>query len=315
MITVAPIAPPVGLKAEINGLGNTVKFDVLVMVMPLVVTEIGPVTALSGTSTVILFALDVVTFEAIPLNDTAGDGLKCAPVIITVAPIAPLVGLNPVISGVGKIVKLEALAIVTPLTVTEISPVDASAGTVVVMVVEVEDETLAGVPLNLTLFSDGVVLKFVPVMVTVAPSAPVPGVKPEMVGEANTVKLLTLVSVTALVVTEMGPDAAPDGTLTVMLVAVDDTISASADIPLNVIAVMVVKFSPVIVTVAPGAPLVGLKLVIEGVGSTVKLDGLETVTPFKVNVTGPDVAPAGTVTVSLLLFGFELFTNAGDPLN
>lgn len=214
-----PTAPPVGLKPVMDGVGNTVKLDELVIVTPLVTTEIGPSKAPAGTTVVILVASEDDTLAATPLNDTDGEPLKFVPEIITVAPTAPLTGLKPVMVGVARTIKFEGLETVTPLTVTDINPDVAPAGTVVVMLVAVEEETAAAIPLKRTTFSVGVMLKFVPVIVTVVPSAPLLGVKLEKVGEATTIKLVgAVVMVMPLVVTAMGPDAAPEGTEVVMLV-------------------------------------------------------------------------------------------------
>jgi hypothetical protein len=207
IVTVAPTAPLSGLKPVIVGVGNTVKFDELVMVIPLDPTEIGPFTAPAGTVVVMLVAFEEVTFAMPPLNETVGVPLKFVPEIITVAPIAPLIGLKPVIVGVSRTVKFEEVEIVTPLTVTKILPDVAPAGTVVVMLVAVEEETKAAIPLKVIILSPGVVLKLVPVMVTVVPSAPLSGVKLEIWGNGNNVKLPTLVAVPPGVVTDTLPEA------------------------------------------------------------------------------------------------------------
>ena len=65
--------------------------------------------------------------------------------------------------------------------------------------------------------------------------------------------------------------------------------------PLNRTAVAPVKFVPLIVTLVPTGPLVGVKLVIVGAGMTVKLVALVAVPPGVVTVSGPVVAAAGTV--------------------
>ena len=65
--------------------------------------------------------------------------------------------------------------------------------------------------------------------------------------------------------------------------------------PLNLTAVAPVKVVPLIVTVAPTAPLVGVKPVIVGAGMTVKLVALVAVPPGVMTLTGPVVAPVGTV--------------------
>jgi hypothetical protein len=64
---------------------------------------------------------------------------------------------------------------------------------------------------------------------------------------------------------------------------------------LNVTAVAPVKLLPLIVTLAPTAPLVGVTFAIVGAGITVKLVALVAVPPGVVTLTGPVVAPVGTV--------------------
>ena len=64
---------------------------------------------------------------------------------------------------------------------------------------------------------------------------------------------------------------------------------------MKVTAVAPVKLVPLIVTVVPTAPLVGVKLVIVGGGITVKVLLLVAVPPAVVTLTGPVVAPLGTV--------------------
>jgi len=65
--------------------------------------------------------------------------------------------------------------------------------------------------------------------------------------------------------------------------------------PLNATAVAPVKFVPVIVTPVPTGPLVGVKPAIVGGLPTVKLVVLIAVPPGVVTLTGPVVAPVGTV--------------------
>ena len=69
-----------------------------------------------------------------------------------------------------------------------------------------------------------------------------------------------------------------------------------AAVPLNLTADAPVKFVPLIVTLVPTGPLVGVKLVIVGaLALTVKLVALVAVPAGVVTLTGPVVAPAGTV--------------------
>ena len=66
-------------------------------------------------------------------------------------------------------------------------------------------------------------------------------------------------------------------------------------VPLNLTTVAPVKFVPLIVTLVPTGPLVGAMLVIVGAGMTVKLVALVAVPPDVVTLSGPVVAPVGTV--------------------
>jgi hypothetical protein len=64
---------------------------------------------------------------------------------------------------------------------------------------------------------------------------------------------------------------------------------------LNVTAVAPMKFVPLIVTLVPSGPLVGVKPVIVGAVTTVNALALVAVPPGVVTLSGPVVAPAGTV--------------------
>jgi hypothetical protein len=232
MVIVAPTAPVAGVKPVIAGVGSTVKLEALDTVTPLEVTEIGPVAAPAGTVTTMVVALEEVTVALMPLkNCTTGEAPKLVPVRVTVAPGAPLVGEKLVMAGVASTVKLEALVAVTPDVVTEIGPVDAPEGTSTVNEVEAAPVTVAAVPLNSTMLLDGVVLKLVPVIVTVAPTAPLVGEKLVMVGGASTSKLDALVTVTPLEVTLISPSEANAGTVTTMVVALAEVTKALT--PLN----------------------------------------------------------------------------------
>ncbi len=69
--------------------------------------------------------------------------------MVTAAPTAPDVMDRLVILGAGTTVKLEPL-VFTPLANTITFPVDAPEGTVTPILVALQLETLAAVPLNLT---------------------------------------------------------------------------------------------------------------------------------------------------------------------
>ena len=153
------------------------KLLLLVAVPAEVVTEIVPDVAPAGTVAVIEVALTTLNVAAVvPLNFTAVAPLKFEPVIDTLVPAAPDAGVNDVIPGaVALTVKLVLLVAVPPGVVTVIAPVVAPIGTVAVIDVELEAlKPDAAVPLN---FTDVAEPRFVPVIVTLVPTGPDPGVK------------------------------------------------------------------------------------------------------------------------------------------
>ena len=292
------------------GVANTMKLAELKIVMPLVVTEIFPVEVPKGTIAVILDPLEPVTIAETPLNNTTGtiEVLKLFPLIMMVAPAAPSIGVKPDMLGVGSTEKLDPLLMVIPLTVNDIGPELAPVGTLVAILDVVEEDTVAGVPLNDT---TGVVRKFVPEIFTGVPTAPLKGSKSISVGVASTVKFEPPVLVMPFTVSEIGPVNAFTGTVTFILLVVDEF--TVAGIPLNETEGVVLKFVPVIVTMAPSEPLEGLNPIIVGVDRTTKLFVLRTVTPLTVTEIFPEVAPEGTVVVRLPVL--EAVTTAVVLLN
>jgi hypothetical protein len=108
-----------------------------------------------------------------------------------------------------------------------------------------------------------------------------------------TVKLLALSVVPPGVVTLIGPVVALAGAVT--CIAVSEVSVKLAALPLTVTDVAPVKFVPLIATLVPTRPLVGVKLVMVGAGITMKLFVLDAVPPGVVTLSGPVVAPPGTV--------------------
>src|SRR5438094_2066122 len=127
-------------------------------------------------------------------------------------------------------VKVVLLVPVPADVVTLSGPVVAPPGTVAwITVVDVTVKVVALVPLNLTAVTP---VKFVPLMVTFAPTGPLVGEKLVMVGPlADTVKVLALVAAPPDVVTLRGPRRSAAGT--------------AAWRPLVVVTVKVVPLVPV----------------------------------------------------------------------
>ncbi|HEX7137805.1 MAG TPA: hypothetical protein VF219_08160, partial [Vicinamibacterales bacterium] len=108
-------------------------------------------------------------------------------------------------------------------------------------------------PLKLTVV---VPMKPVPVIVTLVPAVALVGEKLVIAGATMTVKVAALVAVPPGVVTDIFPVVAPAGTVAVVCVA-ELTVKVALT-PLNLSSVAPVKFVPVITTLAPMRPLVGL---------------------------------------------------------
>jgi hypothetical protein len=118
---------------------------------------------------------------------------------------------------------------------TEIGPELVCPGTVVLMLVAVAAATGDTVLLNLRLFLEGIVSKFVPVTVTAVDGVPILGLKPVIEGapvDEVTVKTELLEAEPLDVVTPIDPVVAPDGTVVTIRVAVDELTVALT--PLNV---------------------------------------------------------------------------------
>jgi len=273
---------------------TTVKLMPL-LVTPLAFTTTFPVVAPLGTGTTMLVAFQLVGGASVPLNVTVL--VPCAvprfvPVIVTEVPTTPEVTDKLPMLGAGTTVKLTPL-LAAPATVTTTFPVVAADGTGTPMANELQLVGVVGVPLKATVLEPWLAPKFVPAMVTAAPTAPVVGDR--LVIPGRTVKATPLLA-TPFAFTKTFPVVAPEGTGTVMLVALQ--LVGVVAVPLNVTVLepcVDPKFVPVIVTGVPTAPDVTDKFVILGVGGTVKFTPL-LATPLVLTTTFPVVAPLGTVT-------------------
>jgi hypothetical protein len=150
-----------------------------------VLTVFTPVLAPFGTVALIDVSEATANVVAVtPLNVTLLAPVKCVPVIDTVVPIGPLVGVNDEIVGAagGVVVTVKAVVLVPvpPLVVTAIGPVVAPPGTVALIAVSEATENVAAVvPLKVTLLAP---VKPEPTIDTLVPTAPLVGVNDEIVG-------------------------------------------------------------------------------------------------------------------------------------
>jgi len=195
----------------------------------------------------------------------AGVALKFVPVMVTDVPTGPLAGVKFVMVGELAAANVNPTRVaVPPGVVTLTLPEVPDATTAVMLVAETTLNEVAAVPPKLTAVAP---VKLVPVMVTVAPIAALIGLNDATVGAVGVPMNVNpaRVAVPPGVVTLTLPEV-PAATTAVMLVA-ETTLNDVAAVPPKLTAVAPVKFVPVIVTVAPTAPEVGVKLVIVGTGT------------------------------------------------
>ncbi len=159
--------------------------------------------------------------------------------------------MEPRAKGADVTVKLAALVAVPSSVVTEMVPVLAPAGTVVVIVPELFTVNVAALPPNETAVAP---VKFVPVIVTPDPIPPKVGAKELMAGVIVKRVVVTIAPLPGVVM-EIGPVVAPAGTV-VVIVPEGLTVKVAAT-PLNETAVAPAKDVPVIVTLVPTGPKVG----------------------------------------------------------
>src|SRR5208282_1589841 len=231
-----------------------------------------PVVAPVGTVATIDVALQLpIVVTAVPLKLTVPVPWvepKFVPVIVTDAPTAPEVGDKLVMLGAATTVKDTPL-LFTPLAFTTTLPVVAPVGTVATIAVALQlPIVVTAVPLNFTVLVPWVEPKFVPVIDTDAPTAPVVGDKLVMLGADTTVNETPLLALLPTVTTTL-PVVAPVGTVATIDVE-PQLVIVVAVVPLNdtmLVPCVVPKFAPVIVTDVPTAPDVGERLVMLGGGT------------------------------------------------
>jgi len=151
--------------------------------------------------------------------------------------------------------KLCELVAVPAGVVTVIEPERAPDGTVALMRVALATVNAADTPPNLT---DVAPVKLEPVIATADPTGPEVGEIDVIAGAAAvavTVNDPELVAVPAAVVTAIGPDVAPAGTVAVSCES-ELTVNVAA-VPLNFTDEAPVNPVPLTVTDVPAAPLVG----------------------------------------------------------
>jgi len=264
-----------------------------VAVPPGVVTLTSPVAPFATIAVIAVGELTTNDCAGVPPKLTAVAPVKFVPVMTMDAPVPPLFGVNDVIVGAAININPDRDA-VPPGVVTLTLPDAPELTTAVIVVAFTTVKDDAAVPPKVTAVAP---VKFVPVIVIVAPSPAVVGVNDEMVGAGINVNPARDAEPPS-VVTATFPEA-PDPTIAVMLVGLF-TVNEDALVPPKLTAVTSLKFVPVIVTLVPLAPLVGVKdVMVGGAGITVN-HARDAVPVGAATVTFPEIAPEATVAVMLV---------------
>jgi len=157
-------------------LGAGIVNDVLLLATPmLVVTTRLPLVASAGTLALMLVLLHEIMGAEVPLKVTVPAVVpKLLPLIATAVPAAPVRGATELTTGGGTTVNVTPL-LATPFAVTTTDPVVAPVGTETTIEVSLQLETVAAVPLKLTV--PVAMPNAVPEIVTEVPTAPDDGAR------------------------------------------------------------------------------------------------------------------------------------------
>jgi hypothetical protein len=179
IVTEAPARAALGEMLLILGAG--IVNDVLLLAIPmLVVTTRLPLVASAGTLALMLALLHEVIVAVVPLNFTVPAAApKLLPLIATAVPAVPERGVTELTTGGGTTVNVTPL-LATPPAVTVTGPVVAPVGTETTIEVSLQLETVAAVPLKLTV--PVAMPNAVPEIVTEVPAAPAVGERLLMLG-------------------------------------------------------------------------------------------------------------------------------------
>lgn len=266
IVTEVAIGPLRGVRLVIDGVivkGAVLLFTPATVTKRLVVVALAAPLGTVATMVVALQLVGVACAKPIVTVLVPWDEPKSVPVIVTEVPTGPKLGLTLVIDGLTTKRK-ELLA--NPFTVTckVAFPAANPVGTVATILVELQLETVATRPLNVTVLVPWDPPKFAPLIVMAVPIGPELGMKLEMLGGIVTVNAAPLLGTPPKVTTTL-PLVAPLGTGTAMLEALQ--LVGAAAVPLKVTVLVpcdAPKFEPLIITEVPTGPEVGLRLAMLG---------------------------------------------------
>ena len=197
--------------------------------------------------------------------------------------------------------KNEFVAVTVPpcvVTATFTFPEEADAGTIAE--IEVALETVNDVAVTPPNFTAVAPRKFVPVIVTIPPRPPAEGAMPLKVGASTTVKPFCKEVVPPAVVTDTSwvPVSTSFGTVTETALELLSEISVAATDPI-VIAEMLDRYEPLIVSTSPRGPADWLSDVMIGLSKTLNAPAADAVPPGVITImsAGPEVTVSGTTAV------------------
>lgn len=263
---ISTVTPPIavdGLKELITG-GSTKINPSRLAVPPPVVTDILPLDAPGGTTTVIVFDETCVNEARSPPTLTKVTPSRFEPETVTIVPTPTAAGEKESIVGAGKNTKPAAVTVAAGV-VTEITPLDPLAGMAMIVVEDNTVKDAAATPPKLTALLPN---KLVPEIIMVVPIPALEGVKEEMVGGKAKINPGSS-AIPSAVVTETLP-VSPVPTTALMVLA-EITVKLAAGLEPKFTFVTSVNALPVIVTVVPLAAIAGVKDLILNIGVKTKL--------------------------------------------
>jgi hypothetical protein len=291
-VTVSPVAAEVGVNEVIVGAGINVN-PASDAIPPGVVTATLPELPAATTAVMVVAFTTLKEEAAVPPKLTAEASVKLVPVMVTVAPVAAVIGANEVIVGAGMKVNPASEAL-PPGVVTAILPELPAATTAVIEVGETTKKEAAAVPPKLTAEAS---VKLVPVMVTVSPEAAVIGANEVIVGAGIKVNPASD-TLPPGVVTDTLPEL--PAAKTAVIEVGETTKNEAAAVPPKLTAEAAVKLVPVMVTVSPEAAVIGANEAIVGAGMNVN-PASDALPPGVVTAILPEL-PAATTAVTVVAF-------------
>jgi hypothetical protein len=268
IVTIVPTGPVVAEKEII--VGARIKVNPANDAEPPGVVRLtAPVAPVPTLATIEVEETTVNEVTGVPPNVTIEVPVKFVPLMLMTAPAAALVGAKDVIVGEGIDdggINIKPASVAVPPGVVRLTAPVAPVPTLAT--IDVEETTvneITGVPPNVI---TEVPMKFVPVMLMIAPAAAVLGAKDVIVGEGiddGGINIKPASDAEPPGVVRLTAPVAPDPTMATIDVE-ETTVNDVTGVPPKVIIEVPVKLVPAMLMIAPAAAVPGAKLVIVGAG-------------------------------------------------